>query len=233
MIPVECKRLAEVDFPIAEVSAAVLKREKRFPVPRGLPSTMHQWWARRPLGSSRAMLLGLLLPDPCDTNCPKYFKDSARQILENMHGAPKSWTSIVDTDTGLRQALLEFIADFASWDNTSIPAYFETAQRLVKAAQGEDRPLVVDSFAGGGAIPLEALRVGCDAFASDLNPVASLILSALLEEIPRFGPELGVELEYQGKELLSYVSKELSEVYPTDGGGGRFYSISMGKNCKM
>jgi putative DNA methylase len=56
MIPRECKRLAEVDFPIAEVGAAVLSREKRFPMPRGLPSTMHQWWARRPPGSCRAML---------------------------------------------------------------------------------------------------------------------------------------------------------------------------------
>ena len=64
----------------------------------------------------------------------------------------------------------------------------------MKAAHGEETPLVVDPFAGGGSIPLEALRLGCDAFASDLNPVACLILKVMLEDIPRHGPELADEL---------------------------------------
>ena len=67
MIPKECKRLAEVDFPIAEVSRHAA-REKS--IRHGHPSTLHLWWARRPLASSRAVLMSLLLPDPCDPHCP-------------------------------------------------------------------------------------------------------------------------------------------------------------------
>lgn len=219
MIPKDCKRLAEVDFPIAEVSSAVLKREKKFPVPRGLPSTMHHWWARRPLGSSRAMLMGLLLPDPCDPQCPTEFKESARQILKEMQGRPKWWSEDMETDIGLRRVLLAFISDFASWENSSVPAYLDASRDLVKAVYGDESPLLVDPFSGGGAIPLEALRVGCDAFASDLNPVACLILASLLEEIPRYGDELVNELELQGKELRKEVSKELAEFYSKDQDG--------------
>jgi putative DNA methylase len=85
MIPKECKRLAEVDFPIAVVSAHSA-REKS--IRQDHPSTLHLWWARRPLGSCRAMLLGLLLPDPCDASCPEEFKKGARNILppSRMHG---------------------------------------------------------------------------------------------------------------------------------------------------
>ena len=74
------------------------------------------------------------------------------------------------------------------------PRYLEVGRGLVKAAHGEEAPLVVDPFAGGGSIPLEALRLGCDAFASDLNPVACLILKVMLEDIPRHGPKLADEL---------------------------------------
>ena len=70
MIPPECKRLAEVDFPISEVSKHAA-REKS--IRHGHPSTLHLWWARRPLASSRAMLMALLLPDPCDPHCPEGF----------------------------------------------------------------------------------------------------------------------------------------------------------------
>src|SRR5260370_41367208 len=75
MIPKECKRLAEVDFPIAVVSAHSA-REKS--IRHGHPSTLHLWWARRPLAACRAMLLALLLPDPCDENCRDDFKTKAR-----------------------------------------------------------------------------------------------------------------------------------------------------------
>jgi putative DNA methylase len=78
VIPKECKRLAEVDFPIAVVSKHAA-REKS--IRHGHPSTLHLWWARRPLAACRAMLLGLLLPDPCDENCPNDFKQKARQLL--------------------------------------------------------------------------------------------------------------------------------------------------------
>ena len=112
MIPKECKRLAEVEFPIAEVSRHAVRDKS---IRRGHPSTLHVWWARRPLASSRAMLMALLLPDPCDPHCPEKYNRQAREILLGMHGRPKGWKKAVATDEGLRQIILKFIADFANW----------------------------------------------------------------------------------------------------------------------
>ena len=216
MIPKECKRLAEVDFPIAEVSRHAA-REKS--IRHGHPSTLHLWWARRPLASSRAVLMALLMPDPCDPHCPEEFKARARKILLAMWGRPSGWDSTINTDEGIRQALLRFIADFANWDNAAKAEYLETGRGLVQAAHPEQTPLVVDPFAGGGSIPLEALRLGCDAFASDLNPVACLILKVMLEDIPRHGPGLADELRKAGAEIKAQAEKELADLYPKDPDG--------------
>ena len=216
MIPKECKRLAEVDFPIAEVSKQAT-REKS--IRHGHPSTLHLWWARRPLASSRAMLLGLLLPDPCDPHCPQEFNDEAREILLGMEGRPQGWTELAESDEGLRQIFMRFIEDFANWDNAAKEAYLGTGRALVKAAHGVEAPLVVDPFAGGGSIPLEALRLGCEAFASDLNPVACFILKVLLEEIPRQGQTLAEELRKVGDEIQQKAQQNLSDIYPNDSDG--------------
>jgi putative DNA methylase len=213
MIPTECKPLAEVDFPIAEVSRHSA-REKS--IRHGHPSTLHLWWARRPLAACRAMLLALLLPDPADPHCPEDFKGRARAVLRPPLPQPKG-----KTDLDLRQALLRFIADFANWDAAAEPVFLEAARSLVKAAHGQEPPLVVDPFAGGGSIPLEALRLGCEAFASDLNPVACLILKVLLEDIPRHGPGLADELRRVGVEIKAAAEKELAEFYPPDPDGAR------------
>ena len=77
MIPKECKRLAEVDFPIAEVSKHAVQDN---PNRRGHPWKLHKWWARRPLASSRAVLMALLLPDPCDEHCPEVFKKRLARV---------------------------------------------------------------------------------------------------------------------------------------------------------
>jgi adenine-specific DNA methylase len=210
VIPKECKRLAEVDFPIAEVSGHAA-REKS--IRHGHPSTLHLWWARRPLASCRAMLLALLWPDPCDPLCPPDFKQKARELLPSVQGAPGP------SDEDLRNALLKFIADFANWDYAAHPKYLEVSRALVRAAYPDEPPLVVDPFGGGGSIPLEALRVGCDAFASDLNPVACLILKVILEDIPRHGPELADELRRVGAEIKRKAETELAEFYPEDPDG--------------
>ncbi len=212
MIPRECKRLAEVDFPIAVVSKhAVREKNTR----HGHPSTLHLWWARRPLASCRAMVLALSLPDSCDENCPKDFTAKAREILKPMPG------DIGTTDEDLRKALLRFIGDFASWDYAASPAFVETGRALVKAAHPDEIPLVVDPFAGGGSISLEALRLGCDTFASDLNPVACLILKTLLEDIPRYGPEFANEFRRASQEMRTWADAELSRFYPPDPDGAR------------
>src|SRR4029450_6056568 len=111
--------------------------------------------------------------------------------------------------------------DFANWDLAADRTYLEAARQLVKAAHPEETPLVVDPFAGGGSIPLEALRLGCDAFASDLNPVACLINKVLLEDIPRHGPELAGEPPKGGAEVKAAAEKELAEFYPRDPDGAR------------
>jgi len=210
MIPKECKRLAEVDFPIAVVSKHAA-REKS--IRHGHPSTLHLWWARRPLAACRAMLLALLLPDPCDVNCPEDFKKNARDLLPRLMG------NVGSRDEDLRRCLLKFIGDFANWDMSNHPVFLEVGRELVKAAHGEEPPLVVDPFAGGGSIPLEALRLGCDVFASDLNPVACLILKTMLEDIPRQGMELAKELRQVGAEIKKQAEKELAEFYPKDPDG--------------
>jgi putative DNA methylase len=228
MIPKECKRLAEVDFPIAVVSKHAA-REKS--IRHGHPSTLHLWWARRPLAACRAMLMALLLPDPADPHCPEQFKVEARKLLAPIPVA------LEPDDDGLRSALLKFIGDFSNWDLSNNSLYLETARSLVKAAHGEETPLVVDPFAGGGSIPLEALRLGCDAFASDLNPVACLILKVMLEDIPRWGRQkvkvtrqngeeveangLAEALRIVGKDIKEKAEHELKEFYPDDPDGSK------------
>lgn len=218
MIPKDCKRLAEVDFPIAVVSRHAA-REKS--IRHGHPSTLHLWWARRPLASCRAVLLGILLPDPCDPQCPQAFKAQARNLLPRVQG------NVGAADADLQKALLKFIGDVANWDFAAHPVYLEVGRALVKAAYGEETPLVVDPFAGGGSIPLEALRLGCEAFASDLNPVACLILKVMLENIPRETHRRGAEnaesladeLRRIGREIKEKAEQELAEFYPRDPDG--------------
>ncbi len=212
MIPKECKRVAEVDFPIAKVSEAATGENKS----RGHPTKLHTWWARRPLPSCRAILMALLLPDPCDLHCPKMFKEKARGILLNNNIGLEGWAKIIVSDAGLRQILLEFIAEFSNWKNAIDQKYVKVSRLLVEAAHGTDSPLVVDPFAGGGSIPLEALRLGCEAFASDLNPVACLILRVMLEDIPHQGPELAEQLRMVGGKIKEQAQRELENLYPVD-----------------
>ncbi|HKD36020.1 MAG TPA: hypothetical protein VKB78_04445, partial [Pirellulales bacterium] len=125
----------------------------------------------------------------------------------------------------LRLTLLDFIADFANWDNSIAPAYLETARALTQAAHEAlggapgTRPLVVDPFAGGGSIPLEALRVGADAFASDLNPVAVLLNKVVLEYVPRFGKRLADAVKKWGEWIKQEAERELAQFYPKDPDG--------------
>ncbi|MDE0143355.1 MAG: hypothetical protein OXI80_09140 [Caldilineaceae bacterium] len=133
-----------------------------------------------------------------------------------MRVRPSGWGEQVKTDEGLRRALLKFIADFSNWDNAADTEYLETSQRLVRAAHPGEAPLVVDPFAGGGAIPLESLRLGCEAFASDLNPVACLILQVMLYDIPRHGSGLAEKLRRVGLEIKALAERKLAELYPKD-----------------
>jgi putative DNA methylase len=210
LIPTGCKRLAEADFPIAAVSKHALKEKSvRF----GHPSTFHLWWARRPLAACRAMELALLLPDPCDDLCPDGFRKEACDLLGSIQSRPS------DDRQGLQASLLKFMGDFANWDLATNGRYLDVARGLVRSAHGGDAPLVVDPFAGGGSIPLEALRLGCDVFASDLNPVATFILKTVLEDIPRVDSEFTHRVEDAGGLVREVAERRLRAFYPTDADG--------------
>jgi adenine-specific DNA methylase len=248
------KRLIEVDLPIARISAHA-RREKS--IRHGHISTLHIWWARRPLAACRAVICAALWPDPADPLCPQAFREAAvasikafacrvfpPRLTEERHQLQETlsiesrgrWEAIsggtltLDANQSadmpiLRLALLDFIADFANWDNSTVPAYLETSRALTQSAHealgGEPgtRPLVVDPFAGGGAIPLEALRVGADVFASDLNPIAVLLNKMLLEYVPKYGDHLADELHKWGEWVKQEAVKELGQFYPADADG--------------
>jgi putative DNA methylase len=182
-----------------------------------------------------------LWPDPADENCPPAFIKQARKLMlqwttherQNLLSAesrarfeaarqqPKKF----DDATELRGALLDFIADFANWDSSTVPEFLATSRALTQAAHEAlggapgTRPLVVDPFAGGGSIPLEALRVGADAFASDLNPVPVLLNKVVLEYIPKYGQRLADEVRKWGEWIKREAEKELAEFYPKDADG--------------
>jgi adenine-specific DNA methylase len=178
--------------------------------------------------------------DPADEDCPPEFREAVRREMRqwaresrglmsaesyNHFEAVQKKPALLDDDEMLRTLLLDFIADFANWDNSTRREYLETSRALTEAAHlaagGEPgtRPLVVDPFAGGGAIPLEALRVGADAFASDLNPVAVLLNKVVLEYIPRYGQRLADEVRKWGAWVKAEAEKELAEFYPQDPDG--------------
>ncbi|MDR2730238.1 MAG: DUF1156 domain-containing protein [Treponema sp.] len=208
MIPKECKRLAEIDFPLTAVNAACVEENNRKTrVDSGHISLLHSWWARRPLSACRSMLLALLLPDPCDDYCPVEFKTAVRQILgSSIKG---------DDDKDLQKALFDFIVKIAPWNSFTIAGNISTAQKLITAAYGTD-PHVLDPFSGGGSIPLEAQRLGCEVTASDLNPVAWLLLKIALEWCGRKGMELSLLFDKWSAWVLKETEKRLAEYYPAD-----------------
>lgn len=250
------KRLIEVDLPIARISAHA-RREKS--IRHGHISTLHIWWARRPLAACRAVICAALWPDPADPLCPPAFRAAAvealtafakrvnperiteeqRQLQETLSEESRGrWEAVAagtltlnaDEATDmpvLRMALLDFIADLANWDNSTVPAYLETSRALTQAAHEslggmlETRPLVIDPFAGGGSIPLEALRVGADAFASDLNPIPVLLNKVMLEYIPKYGQRLADEVQKWGEWIKQQAEAELLEFYPNDLNGAK------------
>jgi len=242
------KRLIEVDLPIRRISEHA-RREKS--IRHGHISTLHIWWARRPLAACRAVVCAALWPDPADPHCPQAFRIRAAEIVTefaslavrnnelgkscapetfaNWVGLAKAENRLDPTDDShlnlLRFALLDFIADFANWDNATLGPYLVASRSLTRAAHEAlggmpgTQPLVVDPFAGGGSIPLEALRVGADVFASDLNPVAVLLNKVLLEYIPKYNQRLANEVRKWGEWMKREAEREIGECYPRDPDG--------------
>jgi putative DNA methylase len=156
------KKLIEVALPLAEISDASSKEKS---VKHGHPANLHHWWARRPLAAARAVLFASLVDDP--SSDPVRFPTTELQEKE-------------------RNRLFDLITRLVPWDSTSDLSLMREAHAEITRCFDGEPPPVLDPFAGGGAIPLEAQRLGLTAFAGDLNPVATIIERSMLEIPPRF-----------------------------------------------
>ncbi len=168
------KKLIEVALPLEAINAASA-REKS--IRHGHPSTLHLWWARRPLAACRAVIFASLVDDPDDLEAPSAFVEACRAL---------SYGPIDPAKDTPRQRLFKFIETLVQWESTTDEAVLEDARRLVALATEGHPPPLLDPFAGGGAIPLEGQRLGLEVQASDLNPVAVMINKALVEIPPKF-----------------------------------------------
>lgn len=240
MYPVKSpKKLIEVALPLDAINEAAA-REKS--MRHGHPSTLHLWWARRPLAAARAVIFAQMVNDP-----------SWKWEMEHHEGIPPkhlkaSWTAS-------RNRLFSIIEDLVKWENTTNDVVLERARAEIrkswretceinkehpKAAELFDPdklPAFHDPFAGGGALPLEAQRLGLEAYASDLNPVPVLINKAMIEFPPKFAgrapinPEarnsrnliartwkgsegLAEDVRYYGQRMRDEAHKRVGHLYP-------------------
>lgn len=227
------KKLIEVALPLEAINLASA-REKS--IRHGHPSTLHLWWARRPLAAARAVIFGQMVDDP--SSHPELFPTEKAQAKE-------------------RKRLFKIIEDLVQWESTTNEEVLERARAEIwqswrsTCADNADHPLAKqlfdrhklpglhDPFAGGGAIPLEAQRLGLRSYASDLNPVAVLINKAMIEIPPKFAgreplnPEwqrrspqekairhwhgaqgLAEDVRYYGKWMRDEAEKRIGHLYP-------------------
>jgi len=197
------KRFIEVSFPVKEISEISAKEKN---IRHGHISTLHIWWARRPLASSRATNYAALI--------------SASK-------SPEEWDKT-----------RQFIIELAKWENSLNPRIIEKARKDILSLNGGKAPKILDPFAGGGSIPLEALRLGCEVHAIEYNPVAVLILKCTLEYSQKYGKlkeidaknKLGFEEKKKvnplledvrkwGNWVLKEAKKEIGRFYPKDEDG--------------
>jgi putative DNA methylase len=190
------KKLIEVALPLDAINKASA-REKS--IRHGHPSTLHLWWARRPLAAARAVIFAQMVDDP--SAHPDLFPTEKAQEKE-------------------RQRLFRIIEDLVQWENTTNEEVLERARAEIwqswrrACAENADHPRAKelfdrhklpafhDPFAGGGSLPLEAQRLGLEAYASDLNPVAVLICKAMIEIPPKFAGRLPVNPAARAKKEL-------------------------------
>ena len=176
------KKLIEVALPLEAINRESA-REKS--IRHGHPSTLHLWWARRPLAACRAVLFASLVDDP--SSLPEEFPTEELQEQE-------------------RQRLFRIIEELVKWDNSNNERVLDAARNEILKSTDGNPPPVLDPFCGGGSIPLEAQRLGLEAHGSDLNPVAVLITKALIEIPPKFANQPPVNPDSR-KKLSTHAAK--------------------------
>ncbi|MYD71369.1 MAG: DUF1156 domain-containing protein, partial [Acidobacteria bacterium] len=213
------RKLIEVALPLDEINAAGA-REKS--VRHGHPSTLHLWWSRKPLAVARAVIFAQLVDDPCEyvdvlLSDPAKKRAAQRTLRQRRAGGQEEAAAAGDRHAlreiaaeQERERLFGILKELVRWENTTNETVLEQARTEIwqswrrACAQNADRPELFDRdalpafhdpFAGGGALPLEAQRLGLEAHASDLNPVAVLINKAMIEVPPRFAGQPPVNSE--------------------------------------
>lgn len=219
------KKLIEVAIPLEAINAASA-REKS--IRHGHPSTLHLWWARRPLAACRAVLFAQLVDDP--SSLPDEFPTPEAQDAE-------------------RKRLFAIIEDLVKWENSTNEEVLERARAEIRRSCGGELPPVYDPFSGGGSIPLEAQRLGLPAYGSDLNPVAVMIGKAMIEIPPKFkdmdpihpglkdrnhyrnAEGLAEDVKYYGEWIKEKAFERIGHLYPkvdlpSEYGGGKATAIA-------
>ena len=169
------KKLIEVAIPLDDINRESA-REKS--IRHGHPSTLHLWWARRPLAACRAVIFASLVDDP--SALPEQFPTPEAQDAE-------------------RERLFDIMRELVKWDNSNNKTVLDAARAEIMRSTDNNPPPLLDPFCGGGSIPLEAQRLGLEAHGSDLNPVAVLITKALIEIPPKFAGKPPVNPASRGR----------------------------------
>lgn len=195
------KKLIEVAIPLVKINEASV-REKS--IRHGHPSTLHLWWARRPLAACRAVLFAQLVDDPSGHVDDLLRNAQTRIIAEReLNGRlsdrkqrrqegktlPTDDKEITVEDVAIeleRKRLFDIIEELVVWENSTNEEVLERARAEIRKSCGGELPPIYDPFSGGGSIPLEAQRLGLPAYGSDLNPVAVMIGKAMIEIPPKF-----------------------------------------------
>ena len=188
------KKLIEVAIPLDAINRESA-REKS--IRHGHPSTLHLWWARRPLAACRAVIFCSLIDDPGEAGAPAELLRQVDALPEPLP-LPADW-DVMELAEQRRQKLFKFIETLVKWESTTDEDVIGTARELILAATDGNPPPLLDPFCGGGSIPLEAQRLGLEAHGSDLNPVAVLITKALIELPPKFAGMPPVNPDARGK----------------------------------
>ena len=207
------KKLIEVALPLEAINNAAAY--EKMPGIGAHPRGLHLWWARRPLAAARAVIWSSLVDDPSEH--PEQFPTEEEQAKE-------------------RQRLFAILEKLVKWENSNNPEMLDAAKAEILRSTGNNPPSLLDPFAGGGAIPLEAQRLGLEAHAHDLNPVAAMINKAMIEIPPKFAGQapvnpdararldaadgwtgakgLAEDMRYYGEWMKQQAFKKIGHLYP-------------------